>query len=393
MCYTATDVGEEHQLERYCQAEKEVHLKVNAPVVLLMNLSRKLVNGSRGTVTAVEEDGPIIHFHSSNIIMKMVPRRFSVYSVQDKCEVASREQIPIKLAYAFTVHKSQGMTFSKLDIDARCMWHPGQLGVAMGRATSIKTVRVRNVSHANATPHPPEVQEFYRIPSNDSHDDLGCCKKEAAPIDVGTRDALANEGSLWSDSDADDILVHTLGVFQEETLQHDNEAASTSTQTSSEGVPSTSVESSKVPEGFAVLEILEQMKFESEETPSHCESNAVIRYLLGHMGRLEDFVSKAWSKVSETMAGLKAGLPTGNKIVSVAYGQLMLFMQSHEYQEILIELFSETDRRDPSAAECNICFKVVTALREFFVRQTAIPLITHSEKKMKRRCTATQALG
>ena len=54
---------------------------------------------------------------------------FSVYDPRLGIDVASRVQFPIKLAFALTIHKSQGMTIENVVIDCRAISAPGQLGV------------------------------------------------------------------------------------------------------------------------------------------------------------------------------------------------------------------------------------------------------------------------
>ena len=56
--------------------------------------------------------------------------------------MAKRRQIPLRLAYGITIHKSQGMTLPNVTVCASDVFAPGQLSVALGRATTTDGLRV-----------------------------------------------------------------------------------------------------------------------------------------------------------------------------------------------------------------------------------------------------------
>lgn len=60
--------------------------------------------------------------------------------------LATRIQIPIKVAYALTIHKSQGMTLKNVIVNCQPCFQPGQLGVAFGRAVSVAGLKIVNLS-------------------------------------------------------------------------------------------------------------------------------------------------------------------------------------------------------------------------------------------------------
>lgn len=140
--YNAIDEGNVTKLEKN-PAPNELHLKVGCPVMLLKNLSEKLVNGLRGTVQTLNKDSVIVQFTSMNSephTVELKPEPFTVFSSLDNKVIATRRQIPICLAFSVTIHKAQGLTLQRVEVDASCIFAPGQLGVAIGRATEKKRV-------------------------------------------------------------------------------------------------------------------------------------------------------------------------------------------------------------------------------------------------------------
>jgi len=71
------------------------------------------------------------------------PVQFMTEDSEGRAE-ASRVQIPLILAWAITIHKSQGQTIQRLKIDLTRVWAPGQVYVALSRATNLDNLQVLN---------------------------------------------------------------------------------------------------------------------------------------------------------------------------------------------------------------------------------------------------------
>ena len=74
--------------------------------------------------------------------------------------VASRTALPLRLAYALSIHKSQGMTLDLLDVDLQSTFAEGQVYVALSRMRSLQGLRVRGF-HPALVKVSHKVREFY----------------------------------------------------------------------------------------------------------------------------------------------------------------------------------------------------------------------------------------
>lgn len=148
--YTARDSGKAGALEflkKNCPASELVELKVGARVVLLANLDAEhgLVNGACGTVVDFKNVGlPTVRFDATGREEPIVRHPF--HSMDGKRVAATREQVPLALAYALTIHKSQGMTLDAVSVKVETVFSAGQLYVALSRARSIEGLSLSSFS-------------------------------------------------------------------------------------------------------------------------------------------------------------------------------------------------------------------------------------------------------
>ena len=124
-------------LQKSILAPELLRLKKGALVMAVKNAqNRQYVNGSIGEVIDFERltDYPIVQFRNGKIIT-MVPETWEMRDGEKKR--ASIMQIPLRLAYAITVHKSQGMTLDAARIDLRKAFSEGMGYVALSRVRSL----------------------------------------------------------------------------------------------------------------------------------------------------------------------------------------------------------------------------------------------------------------
>ena len=172
----------------------DLTLKVGARVVLLQNLNPKLVNGSQGVIIgfqpasqelekimetrgehqSIREESmrayhqsnpkwrPLVRF--ANGITDLIPAFASASlrggsQLQDQY-VVCRTQIPLTLAWALSIHKSQGMTLDYVEVSSQDIFESGQLYVALSRATHLGGLRLTGFQRRQL-PMDRDVLEFY----------------------------------------------------------------------------------------------------------------------------------------------------------------------------------------------------------------------------------------
>lgn len=146
----STDIGTESLLSQ-CPVEKNLQLKIGAQVMLVRNINNVLVNGSVGTLVEFEkgEKGnmiPIVNIVTRNsriIRYKADPVEWSAENALGNV-AAIRNQVPLILAWAITIHKSQGRTIPRVIVDMEGVFEEGQCYVALSRCPDDSKMQVLN---------------------------------------------------------------------------------------------------------------------------------------------------------------------------------------------------------------------------------------------------------
>ncbi len=144
----------------------ELELKPGARVMALVNDPLgTFMNGSLGTVLACGKAYVDVQFdsggtvsvtrHTWEVVRPMLSQGKTEYET-----IGTFKQIPLKLAYAITIHKSQGQTFDAASIYPDC-WDPGQLYTALSRLTSIEGLHLARHCSDSFLKTSPEVLDFY----------------------------------------------------------------------------------------------------------------------------------------------------------------------------------------------------------------------------------------
>lgn len=149
MVYSQTTTGSANyveSLQRSVLAPSELRLKRGALVMAVKNaLDRKYHNGSLGTIVDFDPatNYPIVEFTNGKEVT-MQPDTWELRDGDKKR--ASITQIPLRLAWAITIHKSQGMTLDAALIDLRRAFVAGMGYVALSRVKSIDTLYLKGIN-------------------------------------------------------------------------------------------------------------------------------------------------------------------------------------------------------------------------------------------------------
>ncbi|MBP6024503.1 helix-turn-helix domain-containing protein [Ferruginibacter sp.] len=134
--------------EHIFPAEAELVLKEGAQVMFLKNdvIAKRYFNGKIGVVKLLEPNKIIVDCDGADIEVAKETwenTRYTLNRSDGKLEqetMGTFTQYPLRLAWAITIHKSQGLTFEKVMIDAGSSFSSGQVYVALSRCTSLEGI-------------------------------------------------------------------------------------------------------------------------------------------------------------------------------------------------------------------------------------------------------------
>lgn len=119
--------------------EEQLTLKVGVPILFTINKWGKYANGERGIIQRIEADYIIVE--KANEYVRVERHDFDLLDMKSdesgkikSVSLATLSQFPLKLAYAITIHKSQGMSIDNLICNVDNIFAPSQFYVAISRA-------------------------------------------------------------------------------------------------------------------------------------------------------------------------------------------------------------------------------------------------------------------
>lgn len=151
--------------------EEKLELKIGAQVMFIKNdlsFEKKFFNGKMGIIQSLSEREIWVHFPDENKSIEVEKYEWQNirYTVNENTKEIEEEVLgtfvhyPIKLAWAITVHKSQGLTFDKAALDVSQVFLPGQAYVALSRLRSLNGLILLSPLQMNGISNDQDVMNY-----------------------------------------------------------------------------------------------------------------------------------------------------------------------------------------------------------------------------------------
>jgi uncharacterized protein YpbB len=151
--------------------EEKLELKIGAQVMFIKNdlsFDKNYFNGKMGVIKSLSDEEIMVHFPEENKTIEVERYEWQNirYYVDENTKEISEEVLgtfthyPIKLAWAITVHKSQGLTFDKAALDVSQVFLPGQAYVALSRLRSLNGLVLLSPLQMNGISSDQDVMEY-----------------------------------------------------------------------------------------------------------------------------------------------------------------------------------------------------------------------------------------
>jgi ATP-dependent DNA helicase PIF1 len=141
---------------------EKIQLCIGAQVMLLINLelSKGLANGSRGVVIDFVDEFPIVRFLNGQ--ERIID--YHVWEIEENGKPTLQiKQIPLKIAFAISIHKVQGSTLDYVEIDLSSIFEFGQAYVALSRVKSLEGLSLKRINYNLIKAHPKAIQYYSEI--------------------------------------------------------------------------------------------------------------------------------------------------------------------------------------------------------------------------------------
>jgi uncharacterized protein YpbB len=157
--------------EKIFPIEENLKLKIGAQVMFVKNdtsIDKNYFNGKMGIIKSLSSQEILVHFPEEDKTIEV--DKYEWQNIRYKVDQATKEieeevlgtfvHYPIKLAWAITVHKSQGLTFDKAAIDVSQVFMPGQAYVALSRLRSLEGLILLSPLRMNGISNDQDVMDY-----------------------------------------------------------------------------------------------------------------------------------------------------------------------------------------------------------------------------------------
>ncbi|WP_278034454.1 helix-turn-helix domain-containing protein [Flavobacterium nitratireducens] len=157
--------------EKIYPIEYNLQLKVGAQIMFVKNdlaFEKNYFNGKMGIIKSLSSQEILVHFPEENKTIEV--ERYEWQNIRYKVNALTKEveeevlgtfvHYPIKLAWAITIHKSQGLTFDKAALDVSQVFMPGQAYVALSRLRSLEGLILLSPLRMNGISNDQDVMDY-----------------------------------------------------------------------------------------------------------------------------------------------------------------------------------------------------------------------------------------